>query len=188
MFFWLGHKTLILEPNPASAEGLLNLYKPVFYAIPVLMGYFIFAHDRVQDMLGRQWRPLMLCASAAGILLTVTTFGEDNSMPQYLMSPLNNIYAWLMCLAMMGWFKARFDCTGKFAGYMTRSSYGIYIVHYLIIASVGILLKMKTGMPPVWIYMILTAAVFTLSPLLYEIIRRIPFLRWCILGIKQPKP
>ena len=100
------------------------------------------------------------------------------------MSPLNNIYAWLMCLAMMGWFKARFDCTGKFAGYMTRSSYGIYIVHYLIIASVGIVLKMKTGMPPACMYMILTAAVFTLSPLLYEIIRRIPFLRWCILGIK----
>ena len=85
---------------------------------------------------------------------------------------------------MMGWFKARFDCTGKFAGYMTQSSYGIYIVHYLIIASVGTLMKMKTGMPPVWMYMILTAAVFTLSPLLYEIICRIPFLRWCILGIK----
>jgi|GEM_PF-4225954 len=27
-------------------------------------------------------------------------------------------------------------------------------------------------------------AVFTLSPLLYEIIRRIPIVRWCVLGEK----
>lgn len=182
VFFWLGHKTLVMDPNPASADGLLNLYKPIFYAIPLLMGYFIFAHDSVQDMLGRLWQPLMLCASAAGILLTVTTFGQDNSVPQYLTTPLNNIYAWLMCLAMMGWFKARFDRTGKFAAYMTRSSYGIYIVHYLVIASAGTLLKTKTQLPPACIYMTLTAAVFTLSPFLYEVIRRIPFIRWCVLG------
>lgn len=185
IFFWLGHKTLVMEPNPAGIDGLLNLYKPIFYAIPALMGYFIFAHDKVQDMLGRIWRPLMLCASAAGILLTVTTFGQNNSLPQYLTTPMNNIYAWLMCLAMMGWFKARFDRTGKFADYMTRSSYGIYIVHYLIIASVGSLLKMKTGMPPVCMYIILTISVFALSPLLYEIIRRIPFIRWCVLGERK---
>ena len=38
---------------------------------------------------------------------------------------------------MMGWFRAEFDCTGEFAGWMTRSSYGIYVVHYLMIASIG---------------------------------------------------
>jgi hypothetical protein len=31
-------------------------------------------------------------------------------------------------------------------------------------------------------YLILTVAVFTLSPLIYEVIRRIPFVRWCVLG------
>jgi surface polysaccharide O-acyltransferase-like enzyme len=65
---------------------------------------------------------------------------------------------------------------------MTRSSYGIYIVHYLIIVSLGYLMKTHTQMPPVCMYLILTLAVFTLSPLLYEILRRIPFIRWCVLG------
>ena len=185
VLYWLGHKTLVMQPNPESIDGLLNLYKPVFYLIPLLMGYFIFSHDEVQDMLGRLRDPLMLCASSAGILLTVTTFGQDNSLPQYLASPLNNIYSWLMCLAMVGWFKARFDRTGKFAAYMTRSSYGIYIVHYLIIASVGTALKNAEGLHPAFIYLILTAAVFILSPLLYEILRRIPFIRWCVLGEKK---
>jgi surface polysaccharide O-acyltransferase-like enzyme len=185
VLFWLGHQTLIPKPNPEGADGLLNLYKPIFYAVPFLMGYFVFAHDKVQEALGRSWVPLMISASVAGIILIATSFGQDNTLPQYLESPLNNIYGWLMCLAMMGWFKARFDCTGKFAAYMTRSSYGIYIVHYLVIVSVGSFLKLDTQLNPVWIYVILTIAVFTLSPILNEIIRRIPFIRWCVLGEKK---
>ena len=81
--------------------------------------------------------------------------------------------------------KTSFDRTGPFASYMTRSSYGIYIVHYLVIVTIGYLLKVKTQMSPVYIYLILTIAVFTLSPLIYEIIRRIPFIRWCVLGEKK---
>ena len=90
-----------------------------------------------------------------------------------------------MCLAMMGWFKTSFDRTGRLATYMTRSSYGIYIVHYLVIATIGYFLKAKTLMPPAFIYVILTIAVFTLSPLLYELLKRIPFIRWCVLGEKK---
>ena len=182
VLLWLGHRTLIMEPDPASAEGLWNLYKPFFYMIPFLMGYFVFSHDAVQEKIGRAWIPMMTCAAVSGIVLIATGFGQDNTSPQYLCSPLNNIYGWLMCLAMMGWFKTCFDRTGRFAGYMTRSSYGIYIVHYLIIALLGYQMKAHTQMPPVCMYIILTAAVFTLSPLLYEILRRIPFIRWCVLG------
>ena len=86
---------------------------------------------------------------------------------------------------MMGWFKACFNRTGKFASYMTRSSYGIYIAHYLVIASVGTILKTHTQMDIAWIYICLAAAVFILSPLIYEVIHRIPFLRWCIFGEKD---
>ena len=32
--------------------------------------------------------------------------------------------------------------------YMTRSSYGLYIVHYLVIASLGYMMKTYTQLPP----------------------------------------
>ncbi|MBQ7073920.1 hypothetical protein IJM86_02450 [bacterium] len=80
----------------------------------------------------------------------------------------------------MGWFHARFDKTNKFSQYMTRSSFGIYVIHYLVIASLGYMMKRYTSLNPLVIYAILTVAVFTLSPLLYELIRRIPFMRWCV--------
>lgn len=185
VMFWLGHKTLVMNPDPASAEGLWNLYKPLFYAIPFLMGYFVFSHDSVQHIVQRAWRPLMACAVVAGVTLVVTTFGQDNTSPQYLGTPLNNLYGYLMCLAMMGWFGCRFNSTGRVAEYMTRSSYGIYIVHYLIVNSLGYALRVATALQPLWVYVILTVAVFTLSPLLYELLRRTPFLRWCVLGEKR---
>ena len=51
-------------------------------------------------------------------------------------------------------------------------------------ASLGYMMKVHTQLPPPAMYAILTAAVFTLSPLLYELLRRIPFVRWAVLGEK----
>ena len=187
VLFWVGEQTLIKNPRPESVDGLLNLYKPLFYLIPFLMGYFVFSHDEVQEKVKKAWIPLLACAVVAGGILIGTTFGQDNTSPQYQGSPLNCIYGWLACLALMGWFAARFDKTSAFAGYMTRSSYGIYIIHYLVIASLGYMMKLYTQLPPVAMYVILTVAVFTLSPLLYEILRRIPFIRWCVFGEKKAK-
>jgi len=190
ILFWLAHQTLIMTPTIVSADtkiilaGMYNLYKPFFYIVPFLLGYFVFSHDEVQKKVQKVWIPLMGCAVVAGSVLIITTFGENNTTPQYLRSPLNNIYGWLMCLAMMGWFKACFDRTGHFAKYMTRTSFGLYIVHYLFIASLGYMMKYYTELPPVAIYLILAVAVFTLSPLTYEILHRIPIIKWCVFGEK----
>ena len=182
ILFWTGEQTLVKNPRPETLDGLLNLYKPLFYLVPFLLGYFVFSHDKVQEKLEAVWIPLLVCAVVAGTALVITTFGQDNTSPQYLGSPLNCLYGWMMCLAMMAWFKARFDRTGRFAGYMTRSSYGIYIVHYLVIAAFGYMMKTYTQLPPVAMYSILFIAVFTLSPLLYEALHRIPVVKWCVFG------
>ena len=174
VFFYLSEQLIIRNPRPESPDGLYNLYKPLFYFVPFLMGYFVFSHESVQEKLARAWAPLLCAAVIAGSIFTITRFGQDNTSPEYLCSPLNALYGWLACLAMMG--------TGAFAGYMTKSSYGLYIVHYLVIASLGYMMKTYTQLPPFAMYAILTVAVFTLSPLLYELIRRIPVVRWCVLG------
>ena len=185
VLFWAGEQTLIKNPRPESADGLINLYKPIFYLITFLLGYFVFSHEEVQQKLKQAWIPLLASAAVAGTVLVVTTFGQDNTSAVYMSSPLNCLYGWLACLAMMAWFQARFDRTGKFAGYMTRTSFGLYVVHYLVIASLGYMMKMYTQLPPAAMYVILTIAVFTLSPLIYEILHRIPFVRWCVFGEKK---
>ena len=182
ILFWAGEQTLIREPRPESLDGLLNLYKPLFYLVPFLLGYFVLSHEGVQQKLRQAWIPLLAGTVVTGVWLTVTTFGQDNTSPAYLSSPLTCLYGWLSCLALIGWFQARFDRTSAFAGYMTRASFGLYIVHYLVVACFGYMLRFHTQLPPVAIYLLLALAVFTLSPLLYELLRRIPFIRWAVLG------
>ena len=185
LLIWAGAQGSIANPNPHSAQGLWNLYRPLAYLVPFLMGYYLFSRDSVQRFLSRYAYWLLVPAVAAGVALTCATWGEDNTAPLYLMHWSTNLFAWLAILAMLAAFKAWADRTSPFASYMTRSSYGIYIVHYLIIAALGYMLKLYTPLPPVADYLILTAAVFTLSPALYELLRRIPFLRWAIFGIKK---
>ena len=187
LLFFGAEQLIIHNPRPESLDGLHNLYKPLFYFVPFLMGYFIFSNDSVQDLLGKYWVPALAAAVAAGGVLIGTRFGQDNTSPAYLSSPLNCIYGWLAILGLTGWFRAKFDRTGPVAAYFTKSSFGLYIVHYLVIASLGYMMKVYTQLPPVAMYAILTVAVFTISPLLYEILRRIPFVRWAVLGEKKRK-
>ena len=70
---------------------------------------------------------------------------------------------------------------------MTHSSFGIYIVHYLVIASLGYQMKMYTNLAPWMMYVILFVAVMLLSPAIYEVLKRIPFVRWCVFGEKKRK-
>ncbi|MBQ2397609.1 MAG: acyltransferase [Bacteroidales bacterium] len=185
VLLYVGSFTLILYPRAESFDGLLNLYKPLNYLIPFLMGYFVFSHDKVQEKLGKYFPILISIAIVCGTILTITTFGQDNTLPQYLQSPLNIIYAWFMMLGLLGIFQRFCNKTNAFATYMTKSSFGLYVVHYVVIASFGYMLKVHTSLPVFAIYAILTLAVFVLSPLIYEVLRRIPFVRWCIFGIKK---
>ena len=187
LLIWAGAQGSIANPDPNSAQGLWNLYRPAAYLVPFLMGYYLFSRDSVQRFLSTKACWLLVAAAIAGVALTCATWGQDNTAPLYLMHWSTNLFAWLAILAMLSCFKAWADHTTPFASYMTRSSYGIYIVHYLVIAALGYMLKLYTPLPPVADYLILTVAVFALSPAIYELLRRIPFIRWAVLGEVRSK-
>ena len=180
---WAGSQAVIMNPRLESADGLFNLYKPLTYFIPFLLGYFVFSHDEVQERVEKMHLPMLFCAVIAGAALVWTGWGKCNTDPQFLAGWLNCLYAWLMILAMLGCFKAWFDRSGRFASYMSRSSFGIYIVHYLVVVALGTMLKEYTCLAPGAIYAVLTVAVLLLSPAIYELIKRIPLVSWCVLGI-----
>ena len=187
LFVWAGAQCSISHPNPESADGLWNLYRPLAYFVPFLLGYFVFSHDAVQERLAKMHLPLLMLALVTGAYFTIVMYGKNDTDPIVLKGWLCNLFAWFAILAMLGCFKAWADKTSPFATYMTRSSYGIYIVHYLVIASFGYMMKMYTNLAPWMMYVILFFAVMLLSPAIYEILRRIPFVRWCVLGVKKTK-
>lgn len=185
LLVWAGAQCSISHPNPESADGLWNLYRPLAYFVPFLLGYFVFSHDAVQERLAKMHLPLLMLALVTGAYFTIVMYGKNDTDPIVLKGWLCNLFAWFAILAMLGCFKAWADKTSPFATYMTRSSYGIYIVHYLVIASFGYMMKMYTNLAPWMMYVILFFAVMLLSPAIYEILQRIPFVRWCVLGVKK---
>jgi peptidoglycan/LPS O-acetylase OafA/YrhL len=175
-----------------GASQILNMpvittYRFGIYFVAFLLGYFIFAHDEIQGKVQRIHLPMLMLAVVTGIAYTVSYFGRNFTEDACLKSIFTNAYLWIAILAILGCGKAWFNKTSKFAAYMTKSSYGIYIVHYLVVLVACYLLKSYTALPVFAIYLIAICAVLILSPALYELLKRIPILRYLILGIQKEK-
>ncbi len=176
--------TQINDPSPAM--GLLNLYRPIYYFVVFVMGYYLFSSEVVHDYLASRAKLLVGIALMSAAAFAIRYYGVDYTQPDVVQSPLCALFCWVSILAMMGGFKCWADCSTPFTSYMTRSSFGVYIVHMTICSAMCILLKESTL--PIWsIYLITIASTFIGSFILWEILRRIPFVRWCVFGIKTKR-
>ncbi len=172
--------------NAGAFSGLLNLYRPVYYFVVFLVGYYVFASRRVHAYLARYSTALGIAAMVAGVVFCLKFYGADYTAPAVLQSVWCSLYCSSATLALIGLFKRRYDCTTPFSRYMTRSSYGLYIVHMTVCTSVCLWLK-STALPVWSIYVLALIATFVGSVVLWEVMRRIPFVRWCVFGIKKNK-
>lgn len=181
---WLASQTQI--DNPTAAQGLLNLYRPVFYFVAFLAGYYIFSSERVHEFLAERAVILIVAAVVAAVGFGSEFYGKDYTSPEAVQGIWCNLYCWAMTLAMMGAFKRWANVTSKFAGYMSRSSFGLYIVHMTVCTAAC--LWLKASALPVWAdYVLALVITYVGSVVLWEVLRRIPVVRYCIFGIKSPK-
>ena len=70
---------------------------------------------------------------------------------------------------------------------MSRKSFGLYVFHYLGISSVALFIAKPGILPAAVCYLLSLLAGFAFGYGLYEIISRIPFFRWAVLGIRKEK-
>lgn len=166
---------------------VITTYRFGIYFLAFLLGYFVFSHDEVMARLQKIRIPALLLAIIMGIAFTWYFFGANYSEGACLKHWFTNLYLWVAVLAILGCAKAWLDRTSPFATYMAKASFGIYIVHYAVVLSACYFLKNYTSLPTAVMYLAALAAELTLSPALYELIRRIPVLRFCVLGITRDK-
>ena len=80
------------------------------------------------------------------------------------------------------------DTSTAFTRWMVKTSWGLYIFHYLPIAVISYELhEHAPNTPEVPVYLLVGTGAFVGAFLLDELISRIPILRWCVLGIKKEK-
>lgn len=184
---------LILMAVPVYfAAQILNtpvicVYRFGLYLTGFLLGYFVFSHDEVIEIL-KKWLPLTaIAAIALGTAFCIVYFGKVYADAPVNRTPLFTSYAWFMSLAVIGFGAKYLDFQNAFTLWMGRHSWGLYVFHYLGISAVGLYIGRPGLLPALAVYILSLIAGFAAGYILYEIISRIPFFRWAVLGIKKEK-
>lgn len=130
----------------------------------------------------------ILCLSVTGSVFYLIRYGGSNfTAPDCLQSVITNLYLWVVILAIIGCGRKYFNWETDFTQYMTKSSYGIYILHYPILIIICYTLHYYTGFPAIWKYVIALVVELIMTLTVNEFIKRVPVLRYFVLGIKKHK-
>ena len=128
----------------------------------------------------------MLCLALTGAVFYALYYqGTNFTSSECLQNILTNLYLWSAILAIMGCFKKYCNRETALTRYMTKSSFGIYILHYPVLISACYVLHYFCKLPAIWNYLIALAAEFVMTFILYEVIIRIPIVRYCVLGVRR---
>jgi glucans biosynthesis protein C len=166
---------------------VITVYRFGIYGLAFLAGYFIFSHDNVLNAVEKIHIPAAIVAITLGVLYVIYYFGQDYTSAQCLQSLFTNVYLWIAVLAILGCAKAWFDKTSKFSEYMTRSSFGFYIIHYPVVLVICYQLFYSFNFSVAANYVIAIVVELIFTALLFEIFRKIPVIRYLVLGIKKER-
>lgn len=136
-----------------------------------LLGYFFLANDAVLEKLDT-YRFLLLGSFVLGVGLTT-----------YFDNTLFEAVSWLSVLTILGMARHYFNFNGKITGYLSKSSFGVYLFHQSWIVIAGFFALKLTASYWVQIPLVLISS-DALTYLTYEIARRVSVLRW-MFGLKR---
>lgn len=179
---WLGAQVL--------NAPFICVYRVGIYAVCYFLGYFVFCHEKVIEKLEKNAVWLTVAAVILGTAEVIVYFGQEYVVAPVVNSPLSIAYAWVSCLAIFGLGKRYMNKSNKCMAWLNRKSFGIYVFHYLalsIFAYGGHASGLFEQMPVVLIYLLSGIISFGGAILIYEVISRIPLLRWAVLGIKKER-
>ena len=166
---------------------IIAVYRFGLYAFMFFLGYYVFSHDEVIELLKKWFLPLLFIACILGIAFCIVYFEENYAIAPVNRTPLFTSYCWFMCLAVLGGMAKYGDFENRFTKWMGRQSFGLYVFHYLGISIFALYVAKKRIMPAPAAYLLTLICGFLAGYLLYALISRIPFFRWAVLGIGKEK-
>lgn len=175
-----------------GAAQILNtpvicVYRFGIYGICYLLGYYVFSHEKVIDRLARVSVPLAAAAVVLAVFYVRYYFGENYAEEPVVNSPFSILYGWTVCLAVLGGMKRWGNRTSQKTEWLSKKSYGLYLFHYLALSAAAYFLDRYTKVTGGAAYLLSGIAACAGGYLLYELIKRIPVIRWCVIGEKKER-
>lgn len=161
---------------------VIEVYRNGIYIFMFLLGYYVFSHEEVIEILARYCVILLLLALLTGIGYTIYYYGENYSTRECLESFFTNFYAWIMILAILGCGKSWFDKKNILSDYMMKRNFGFYVLHYPLLVMIAYVVTTYFSLPMLLNYIVILLLEIVFLPLFYETISRIPLLNMLLLG------
>lgn len=166
---------------------VLTMYRFGIYSAAFFIGYYVFSHEGIQEIIEKACIPLLCLALAGAVFYAFRYGGSDYTSSDCLQSMTANLYLWLVVLAAIGCGRKYFNRENRFTRYMTKSSFGIYILHYPILIITCYALHYHYHFPAIWNYAIAFIVELIMTLAIYEMIKRVPGLRYLVFGIERKK-
>jgi hypothetical protein len=147
-----------------------------------LIGYFFISDDAIQEKL-RKYRFLMLGFAVTFAVIAFFAWGTFEINNPILFEVVYFLYAWVTILAVLGFGKQYLNFTNGVTVYLSKSSFGVYVIHQQwIVVTAYFALMWIENIPLQIVSIILASVVFTF--LTYEVFRRFPVTRF-LFGLKK---
>ncbi len=153
------------------------------FMILFLFGYFILSEESIlQEIKHYRLVSLTLCILSGSLYIYLYCF---KNLRNELMAGLYIFYGWMGIITLLGIGQSKLNFHNQLSHYLTRASFPIYILHMPVLVVVGFfVLNFPLGVTGQFLTIILISSILTF--LIYEIIKRVPVLRF-FLGISKQK-
>lgn len=163
---------------------LITSYRNGIYIPAFLFGYYIFSNDIMIGRLKKLVLPFFLLTIISGVFYIMRCYGLEYGAVKTLSRWDVNLYAFLMILLVLGAGAGYLENRNGFTDYMKQRCFGIYVLHIPVLLVTNYLLA-GTALPMTVIYLIELVSAIVFSILHYEILHRIPILRYWIFGMRK---
>ncbi len=164
--------------------NILGDKNPVYYFLMFFFGYLLMMDKRFQHSLDQYaFRALgagIVCEFIREFLYSSIPEWANPNLTYFLIGQLNR---WVWLLAILGLGHRFLNQSNRLLKYLSSASFPFYLLHLLMNTLVAFyVIKLPIGIGPKYLIIVIVTIASTFG--LYEIIRRIPVLRY-LLGIKK---
>lgn len=177
---------MTLRPSFPGAQSLIwDWANFIFYFLLVFVGFVFEVNEKIIDNIHRiRLFSLTIAVILFSAAVVWSKTGEGG--PSYRIYHAYNtlmIFAWIFTI--LGYAKALFNMKNRLYPYLNQAAFPFYIFHYLPVTILAFLIA-KENMNVGFKYLIMVAGTYLVTFALYEIMKRIPFLRF-FFGINVSK-
>jgi surface polysaccharide O-acyltransferase-like enzyme len=157
---------LVLDINGKSLGEYFAYY---------MIGYFILSDDIVIKKCEKCYLSLSAVAFA-GMIIILVLFNSKIAVNDVLYETVEKFYAFSSILALLGIGKKHFNVSTKVTGYLSESSFFVYVFHLFWITAVAYVIFKFTRETAIQVFVILLFSII-LTFASYKLLRRFAFMR-----------